>query len=155
MNARCRKKILDGAAYSVILVAWLIGALVLWSLLVPIDPGTTIESIKVPESVKAGESFTAEISYCKTVGGPVVSTYSLVTSERVVYFDPVTSNRPVGCDTVGFEVTVPVNTPAGVATYDVDILRQYNFLNSEIISAKSNPFTITAADDPLAPLVEN
>jgi hypothetical protein len=146
MSSKLLKKMLDGAAYSVIFVAWLIGALVLWNLLIPIDPGTTIESIEVPESVKAGETFTAEISYCKTVSGPVVATYSLVTLDRVVYFDPVTSNRPVGCDSVGFEVTIPIDTPAGVATYEVDILREYNFLNSEVISAKSDPFTIVAAN---------
>ena len=140
------KKTLEIAAYSVIAVAWAIAGFVLYLVIFPVQSGTSIENIELPEVVYAGETVTAKIEYCKTVSGKVESTYSLNTVDQVYYFDPVISNRPLGCDIVGFEVKIPDSAPEGPATYELDVFREYNVLNQETISAKSNEFEIKNDD---------
>lgn len=137
---------LDYAAYSTIAVAWIIGTIALWLIIFPVGAGTVINKIEMPNTVRAGETVVALVDYCKVHSGKATSTYALRTSDQTFYFDPVFSNRPTGCDKVGFEIDIPLSAPPGPATYELDILREYNILNSEVISGKSNVFTILPAE---------
>ena len=142
MNKDVSKKVLNGAAYSTIIAAWLIAGVILWLIIWPVSPGTIINSIEAPEQASPGDTVSVLVDYCKDTPGRAESLPSLVTQDQTFYFEPINSSRPTGCDRVGFEFTIPESAPIGQARFEVDILREYNVFNSEIISDRSNNFEI-------------
>lgn len=136
------RKVFDIAAYAVVSAAVFINVILFYWLIFPIDPGTQISELTIPDVVYTGTSVYAEVDYCKTVPGPAVSSYSLVSSEQVFYFEPIESHRPLGCDNARIQVQIPSEAPVGVAHFELDVLREYNPLHKDVISVKSNEFEI-------------
>lgn len=140
-----QSKILHITAYTIIAAATVVMLFLAWLIIWPVQPGTEIKNITVPEVVTQGQLVDAEINYCKTVSGPAVSTYTLETEGGLAFYSaPIESNRPTGCDTAIVQILIPENAPTGYAHYDVDVQRQYNPFHSDTINATSNEFTIVS-----------
>jgi hypothetical protein len=138
-----QSKILHVTAYAIIATATIFMLFVAWLVIWPVSPGTEIKNITIPEFVTQGQLIDAEVSYCKTVSGPAVSTYTLETESGLAFYTaPIESNRPVGCDTAIVQILIPESAPPGKAHYDIDVQRQYNPIHSDTINATSNEFTI-------------
>jgi hypothetical protein len=138
-----QSKVLHITAYAILATATVFMLFIGWLVIWPVSPGTEIKNITVPEVVTAGETVDAEVTYCKTVSGPAVSTYTLETEGGLAFYTaPIESNRPIGCDTTIVQIMIPENAPAGLAHYEVDVQRQYNPVHSDTVNATSNEFTI-------------
>jgi hypothetical protein len=138
-----QSKILHVTAYAIIATATVFMLFIGWLVIWPVSPGTEIKSIILPDVVTTGEAVDAKVNYCKTVNGPAVSTYTLVTKDGLAFYTaPIESNRPIGCDVAIVRVLIPENAPPGEAHYDIDVRRQYNPFHSDTISATSNQFII-------------
>lgn len=138
-----QSKILHITAYTILVAATVFLLFIAWLIIWPVEPGTEIKSITLPDVVVAGEQVEATVEYCKTVSGPAISTYTLETEGGLAFYTaPIESNRPVGCDNAVIQVLIPESAPEGTAHYDVDVQRQYNPFHSDTISASSNQFTI-------------
>ncbi len=144
MTSIFNAKIVQVAAYAIVVAASVFVALIGWLIIYPPTPGTEIKNIGVPEQAVAGEEIDVRITYCKSVPGTATSTFTLVTETQVFYFPPVESNRPTGCDEAVIPIALPVNVPPGTAHFELDIQREYNPLHSDTISAESDEFEIVA-----------
>ncbi len=141
------RRLLHGAAYSVIVLAGLTLIAMLWMIVYPPSPGTTINSVDVEsEMVVAGRSLPVRIDYCKTVPGEATTNMSLVGPTQVVYLPPTQSSRPLGCDDVRVIVPVPMSIEPGAYHLEVDVVRRYSPLHLDVISARSDDFEVVVAD---------
>lgn len=135
-------KILHITAYCIVATAAVFILVVIWMIFYPTGGGSVINSITVPDVVRAGEEVHIVVDYCKTVEGKAESNYTLITESQAFYAPPLTTSRPVGCDTATVPIIIPPTAMSGEAHYELDVFRQFNPLNTGVESAKSNTFMI-------------
>lgn len=143
-NSIFEYKAVHVAAYSVVIAAMIFVVVMAWLIFYPTGGGSTINSITVPDTVRAGEVVDVRVDYCKTTEGKAESNYSLITENQVFYSPPIVTSRPVGCDVATLPIMIPESAELGQAHYELDVFRQFNPLNSGVTSGESNTFTIVA-----------